>query len=425
MIRRLLASASLIVACAAAPAYAQVDGQSLPPRVGITTEVPISLDEVIEQALANNTDIAVSRVARLRAALDVTAARGAYDPTVALQTSFLRQVTPVSSLIGGSASGRLTQENFLFTPQMSGSVRAFGTQYQLSLRTQRLISDNQFTTLNPQFPTAFTLSLTQPLFRGRGFDEPRRRIAVAQLNDSLSQADLRLRVLDISLRAEQAYWDLVTAEQVLAIQLQGLDLARQQVDSSRRLADQGAGAPIDVVEAETQVATVEQNVYLAQAALTRAENALKVLILPDRSSPLWSAALRPATSERSSSASSSSLGDAVEQALRSRPELSIANVAAATNETNTRFFRDQTRPRIDLVGSYSVAGLAGRTVPDSPNPLTGGFQPIVDRLNTLSEAQGLAPLPSFGGGGSSVPPNLLGGYGQSFSGLFGQDFPTV
>jgi HAE1 family hydrophobic/amphiphilic exporter-1 len=406
------------------PIHAQETGNpQLPPRVGITSEVPISLDEVIERALASNTDIAVSRTARARAILDVAAAGGAYDPTVTLQTSYLRQVTPVSSLIGGSASGRLTQENFVLTPQVRGTVYGAGTEYQLSLRTQRLITDNQFITLNPQFPTTFTLSVTQPLFRGLAFDEPRRRIAVARLNDTLSDADLRLRVLDVSFRAEQAYWDLVAAEQVLSIQLQGLDLARQQVESNRRLAEQGVGAPIDVVEARTQAATVEQNVHLAQAALTRAENALKLLILPDRSSKLWLAALRPATAERSS-ADAVSLDDAVRRALASRPEMAMADVAAAANETNTRFFRDQAKPQIDLVGFYSVAGLAGRTVPDSPNPLTGGFQPIVDRINALSVTQGLAPLPSFGGSGSSVSPNLLGGYGQSFSTLFGQDFPT-
>lgn len=413
----------LLVAVLVNPVGAQAPSP-LPARVGIAGETAVSLEDAIAQALANNTDIAVARVAAEQAGFDVEAAYGGLDPTVGLETSFLRQVMPVASLIGGSASGSLTQQAFRFGPQVSGRVPAFGTQYALSLSTERQTSDNQFTTLNPQFPTALSLNVTQPLFRGRRFDEPRWRIEVARQNDALSESALRQRVMDIVLLTGQAYWDLVLAGQTLQVQVQGLDLAQQQVASSRRLADQGSGAPIDIVEAETQAATVEQSVYLAQAALTRAENALKILILSDRSSPLWSHALRATTPVRLE-LPSESLEDAVRQALANRPELAQAGIAAAANEINTRFFRDQARPRIDLVGSYTSAGLAGRVVPSGPNPLTGGLDDLVDRLNVLSEAQGLDPLPSLSGGGSSVPPALIGGYGQSLSTLLGQDFPTV
>ena len=396
-----------------------------PPRVGITSETSISLEDAIAQALANNTDLAVARIAAERSTFDVAASRGAFDPTFSVQTSFLRQVMPVSSLIGGAASGRLTQESLVVGPEVSGVLPSLGTRYEFALSTQRQTSDNQFVTLNPQFPTALSLNVTQPLLRGLRVDEPRHRIEVARQNEALSGAQLRQRVIDISFQTEQAYWDLVLAGQNLQVQLDGVALARQQVESSRRLVEQGVGAPIDVVEATTQVATFEQNVHLTQAALTRAENALKVLILPDRSSPLWSSALTTSTTAPSV-APTASVEEAVRQALASRPELAQSTIATAINETNTRFFRDQTKPRIDLVGAYTSTGLAGRFAERGPNPITGGFDPLITRINALSESQGLAPLPSFSGGGSSqVPSLLLGGYGQSLSTLLGQDFPTV
>jgi HAE1 family hydrophobic/amphiphilic exporter-1 len=355
----------------------------------------------------------------------VSAARGAFDPTVGVQSSFVRQVTPVSSLIGGAASGRLTQQNLLFGPELAGSLPVFGTRYELALTTQRQTSDNQFVTLNPQFPTALSVNVTQPLFRGLKFDEPRRRIEVARQNEALSESQLHQRVMEITLQTEQAYWDLALAEQTLQIQRQGLDLAQQQVESSRRLVEQGVGAPIDVVEADTQVATLEQSVYLAQAALTRAENALKVLILPDRSAALWSRALSAATDVRPS-VPPHSIDEAIRLALSRRPELTQSEITAAVNDTNTRFYREQTKPQIDLVGTYTSAGLAGRVAARGSNPLTGGFEPLIDRINALSQTQGLSPLPSFSGVGSAaVPALLLGGYGQSLSTLLGQDFPTV
>jgi HAE1 family hydrophobic/amphiphilic exporter-1 len=79
-----------------------------------------------------------------------------------------------------------------------------------------------------------------------------------------------------------------------------------------------------------------------------------------------------------------------------------------------------------VVGAYTSTGLAGRFADRGANPFTGGFDPLISRINALSASQGLAPLPSFSVGGSSqVPSLLLGGYGQSLSTLLGQDFPTV
>jgi HAE1 family hydrophobic/amphiphilic exporter-1 len=115
----------------------------------------------------------------------------------------------------------------------------------------------------------------------------------------------------------------------------------------------------------------------------------------------------------------------VGRALARRPELSQTAIVNATNEANTRFFRDQTKPQVDLVGSYTSSGLAGRTIDLGPNPLTAGFQPLVDRLNSLSGLQGLPSLPTLGGSSSSVPSLLVGGVSQSLSNLVRQDFPTV
>ncbi len=404
-------------------AEAAVDTE-LPARIGITNHTSLALDDALAQALANNNDIGSARVATERAAFDVAAALGGFDPSVGLRASLLRQQTPVSSLIGGSASGRLTQQNLVTGPQLAGVLPAFGTRYQLSLTAQRQTSDNQFTTLNPQYPSAFSASVTQPLFRGFHIDETRRRIEVARQNMSLSEVQLRQRVMDVALQTEQAYWDLALAEQALAIQRQGLELARQQVEGSRRLATQGAGAPIDVVEAETQVAVLEQNVYLAQSVVTRTENALKVLTLASRDSPIWTSALHASSTSRPE-VQVEPLDAAVRLALANRPEMTQVAIATATNETNTRAFHDQTRPQVDLVGTFTSSGLAGRAVSAGPNPLTGGLQPLIDRINVLSGTQGLAPIgTSTGGTGSSVAPNLLGGYAQSLSTLAAADYPT-
>ena len=98
------------------------------------------------------------------------------------------------------------------------------------------------------------------------------------------------------------------------------------------------------------------------------------------------------------------------------------------SQTNLRYYRDQTRPQIDLVASYASSGLAGIVRESTSNPFTGGFPIIVGRLNELSAAAGLTPIDDslFSSmGGSGVPDALVGGYSQSLSNLYGFGFPTV
>ena len=68
------------------------------------------------------------------------------------------------------------------------------------------------------------------------------------------------------------------------MQIDAVKQARTQLESNQRLVDKGVLAPIDVIAATTQITTFEQSVYTAQEDVTRAENNLKTLMLPDRTS---------------------------------------------------------------------------------------------------------------------------------------------
>jgi outer membrane protein TolC len=71
----------------------------------VTRDTDLSLEDAIAQALSANADVAVARIARELAVNDVAARAGAFDPQLAVQTSLQHQVMPISSIIGGSASG--------------------------------------------------------------------------------------------------------------------------------------------------------------------------------------------------------------------------------------------------------------------------------------------------------------------------------
>jgi outer membrane protein len=393
-----------------------------PPRIGVFTEARITLDQALRMALENNKDIESSRIDKQEAEYNVISALGAYDPVVGGTSYWLKQVSPVASSLGGSATGAVLSKSWNLDPNVSGSTPWFGGTYRADFSNQRTVTNNTFVTLNPQFPTSLNLAYTQPLGRGFRYDANRHSIEIARKNRSLTDEQFRLRVLTILQQTEFAYWELVFAYNNLEVQIEAVDIARQQDESNRRQEQQGLLAPIDVVAAQTQLANFELQAYTAEDVLTRAEDALKILILPNRSAPMWTSALIPAAPVVNPPLTP--LPEAIAEALATRPETAQNKISADINVADTRYFRDLTKPQVDLTASYSRAGLAGEQIAQGPNPLTAGFQPLIDRLNILSSTAGLQPL-NLNFGASTTPQLLVGTYGQSISNLWGGFFPTT
>jgi HAE1 family hydrophobic/amphiphilic exporter-1 len=393
-------------------------------RVGVDMldQAPLSLNDAIALALQNNNDIDASRIDVQVAEYNLTAARGVYDPVFSSESYYESRTTPTSSTIAGGLNGSVTQKDATGAVRLGGFSPRAGGSYQLDFSSTRLQTNNQNVTLNPQYPAALTLTYTQPVLRGLRFDQNRRAIEIAKKNLSLTDAQFRQRAIETITQVEQAYWDLVFALRNLQVQIDAVKQARTQVESNQRLVKEGVIAPIDIVAANTQVTTFEQNVYTAQEAVTRAENTLKTLILPDRNAPLWSKPITPVTPV-SLEPPRVPLEQATAAALKTRPELSQLQTNAEINQIDTRFYRDQTRRRLDVVGTYTSAGLAGSQVTPSSTSNTSANALLRTRVNELSAIAGLDPLPATTTG-STVPENLVGGLPKSLSNLVQQDYPT-
>jgi outer membrane protein TolC len=405
------------------PAVPPVKPVAVPPRIGVLGNANLGINEVIQRVLANDRDLAVSRILLEEAQYNVTGARGYYDPRAGLNAYRQHSVTPIASLIGGAANGELVQTQYLADPQINGASY-FGGTYKFDFSSARNASDSTFLSLNPQFPTSLNLNLTQPLWRGLLYDDNRHRLQVAKGNVRLTDAQFRQRVIEIVTQAVESYWELDFAYRNLEVQIEAVRLAEQQDASNRRQVEQGLLAPIDVVATQTQVATFQQNVFTAQQALTSAENALKVLMLPDRTDLMWSMALIPQQAEESPGAALPSLDESIKTALAKRPELAESAISIELNQFDTRLSREQAKPQIDAYANLSLTGLAGIPLPPGPNPFTSSTAPLTAQVNALSALAGLPPLP-VSEISSTIPPILLGGYGQSLAALTRGSFTTA
>jgi HAE1 family hydrophobic/amphiphilic exporter-1 len=424
-------TALLLVLAIAVPASAQQPPQQevkpvLPPRVGVSAQpASLSLEDAIRMTLESNNDVAVARLETQAARQDILAAEGAFDLRLTPQLSYDKAASPSASTLGGATEGRVDQNIFSGSLQATGRSPWGGSRFTVDFTSSRIETSNQFARLNPQFSSGLGGSFIQPLLRGRRIDDERRQILLARRAADLNDAQLRQVLSEQLTLVEEAFWDLAFAVRNLEVLGEALQQAVRQVQSNERQAQEGTLAPIDVVEAQIQVSNFQQRVASAQQALTQAENRLKALILPDRSSPLWQQPLVPRGSVELAMPTVS-LEEAVRSALERRPELAALESSRAQNDVDRAFFRDQVKPQVDLVGSYALAGLAGGALTTVTNPFGNSTDAaIFTRLNELSLRAGLAELETPTGTTTTVPPFLVGSYGGSLSNLFNARFPTA
>ncbi len=397
-----------------APGYQSVD-RSLPElgRVGVelTSQRTLTLREAIEMALTNNRDIEVSRKTEQIAEYDFAAARGFYQPRLIGKTYYERTTVPNTSIF--SSNEKTTSRNILGDATVTGYYPKYGTVFQGNFYQTQVSSNNPISIISPQYNTTLNFNFTQPLMRGRKMDQPRRLIEIARRNMELTDIQFRQRSIETVASVQRAYWDLTYALRNLQVQRDGLKDAKDQLEHNKRLVNEGQLAPIDVTAAETQVANFEQTVYDALNTANLSENALKNLIAPNRTDAVWSYAITPVEPVEVA-APMTSLPEAMDIAINNRPELEINQNQHDLNAIDQRFYADQKKPQIDLVGSYTTTGIGGSLNRQFVNPFasTACQVPTSDACQAIIRAQ------------QAFIANI-GGPVSSFSDIFANKYPTV
>jgi HAE1 family hydrophobic/amphiphilic exporter-1 len=390
-------------------------------RVGVdmNRQHPLSLREAISLALENNKDIEVARQNVRVAEFDLLGAQGVYDPRLSTGAFYERAENPISSFLSGGQNGSVIQSDFAGNARLEGQTPFLGGSYRLDVSSGRFTTNNEFTALNPSFPTSATFTYTQPLWRGLKFDNSRRQIEIARKNLSLTDAQFRQRAIDTITNVQRAYWDLVFALRSLQVQRDAVTVAQTQLDHNKRLVEQGQLAPIDIVASESQIFTYEQGVFSALEEVSRSENTLKNLIAENKQAALWTEAIVPVDPVELT-VPQVALTDALKTAMENRPELQQSNVVKEINQIDQRYFKNQTKPAVDLVGQYGINGLAGSVSTTGVNPFTASQLQLRQRVDELSRLEGLDPLPVTPP--QTLSPDLLGGFGTSVGNLLSNRF---
>ena len=368
-------------------------------RVGVDSSQKqlMSLQDAITLALGKNLDIEQYRQGVRIAQYGLFVAKGAYDVTTTSDINFRTNTNPVTSIFAGGAQAASTTNKIVtYNFTTSQPVAKWGGVWEVDFLNNRVNTSRPDVTLNDTYTPTLSLSYSQPLMRNLSYDANRRALQVAKSGLDLSDSQFRQKVIDVINNAQRAYWDLVFAIRNERIARETVEVTRVQLDNNRKQVEAGTVAPIDLRSTEAALEGRKGDVITALQGVTTAENALKSLIINDQGDKLWSAQLVP-TDEPQTAKVDITLEEASRLALKNRPELEQMQLTIQQKNTDIRFYRNQLKPQVDLIGIYSNTGVAGapaRLIETGPN------NPI-------------------------VPTRYVGGYFRALANTFSQDFRTM
>ena len=400
-------------------------------RVGITPGQvqTLALQDAIAMSLQNNLDIEQFRQGVQIAQSNLYSLRGIYDIVSSTEMSYRSQTIPVASLFaGGGSTSSVTQRQLTWNLSTNQLFERTGGSWQVDFDNNRINTSSTASTLTTQYSPTLTFTFVQPLLRNFSTDLNRRQINIAKKSLDLSDSQFRQRVIEIINQVQRAYWDLVFAIRNERIARDSVELTRTQLENNQKMVEAGTLPPIDLRSTEAALESRKGDVVLALQGITTAENVLKALLIKDSSDKLWNSEISPTDEPLPTQTQAFNLEDATRLALKNRPELDQMRLQQEQKQIDISFFKNQTKPQLDLVGFYTNNGLAG--TPSSVIRDPGGFdtttQGLITNLNAalanlnLPAFNPTPPAPSTPG----VPTRFDGGYFQALKNLFGQDFKT-
>jgi len=330
--------------------------------------IALPLESVLLLALKNNLDITFARMQPEVAETDIMREKGQFDTTFTSEFSKYHEKKQVANFLAGAIPGadpvtEIWQERYEFD---AGLKKRFtlGTQADLSLHHKESSSDLGFAGLIPEYYSELVLGLTQPLLKDFGIEVGRTFIKIASLNYEVSEEQFRQDVMGVLYQVESFYWDLYYCISDLGSKKKSLERAKDFQRTFRVRIEAGTLAPIEIHQADAEVAQRTQEVILAESRVRNAEDNLKKALNLYRDERYWNVAVQPADMPERSAIQPVAV-DCIEIALEKRPDIKQAKLGQDISNTQLRYSKNQLLPRLDLFGSIGTNGLSG-------DPVVGG-----------------------------------------------------
>jgi outer membrane protein len=316
----------------------------------------LSLEDCLQSALEKNLDLQIARYNPSLAQAALQGTYAGYNPNFSASGAhnFSLSGGGFNSTIGTNTPASISDRN-AFSSSLGGLL-PWGLSYNL----QGNVAETYGRQSGPfdSSSGSASITLTQPLLKNLWIDSTRLNIRVAKNRVKWTDLGLKQAIMTTATSVEQAYYNLISAREVVKVQEKAVELAQQLVAENKKRVEVGALAPLDEKQAASQAASSQADLIAARSSLAVQENVLKQLVSdhyadwePVDIQPTITLAAPLRVFDRQNSWS---------KGLTQRPDFLQAKLDIERQGVTLKFNYNQLFPELDLVGSYGQgAGGAG------------------------------------------------------------------
>jgi outer membrane protein TolC len=329
------------------------------------------------------------------------------DPTFSLGSQFAHITSPQTST-------RVTGTSFLVSSYKAANwsvSKGFLTGTSVSMdmnNTLGLKQNSPANEFNPSSRADLSITLSQRLLQGRGIALNGRVIRVAKNQRQQSDLQFQAQVMATVSNVVNLYWDLVAYNEALKVKQRSLELNQKLFEDNKRRAELGAIAPIEIVQAEAEVAASQQDVTTAETQVLQQEMILKNVLTRGGVDNLTFADARVVPLDHIDIPQQEPVRpvqDLVDEALKLRPEIAQSRIGLENSRISMLGTRNALLPSVDVYAQFQNNALAGE-INSLPyiDPATGKPTQLISTRD--------------------VNPFFIGGYGNVLGQLFRRNFPN-
>ena len=342
--------------------------KSSTPKVGLYSPIAsvkkhpsslvLSLKDAIIRTLSNNISIQVESFNNKVKKESVAESLSEFDATLGLELSTGRKTQQLASAF--SSPNRMENDNDNWDLSLSQKLIT-GANYQFDFTNNRNKTNSETAGLNPSYRSEFQLSLTQPLLKNFGIDLNKRNVHIANNKVDISENEFKTKVIAVVSEIENTYWDFVFSLKDLEVKQKSLERAKdlQRLVKSQVLV--GTLAPIETLQAESEVASREEFLLTAQDAIEDNQDKLKNILNIEF---LSSEGLRPIYPSTPANIiiEEIDIKESIKMALANRPDYLGKKKDLENKDILVKYQENQIYPSVDLVGSMGLNGLSGEAI---------------------------------------------------------------
>jgi outer membrane protein len=409
----------------------------------------LSLDDAISLALENNLNINVERFVPWIQETQLLKAKAggipqfgntqqvvlgtspsvSFDPIISAGFGWTHANIPVNNpFTAGTGTTAIPVVNANNAYVNLGYTQGFhtGTNLSVTVDTARNTSNEPDLFFNPAITPVLTATLSQPLLNGFGILPNTRYIIEAKNNIKVANSQFAQQVIATVTQTSNDYWELVFDRENVKVEEAAVGVSQKLYSDNKKQLEIGTMAPLDVLTAESQLATDQQNLIVAQTNKLQQETVLlndiaKNLLAQD----VAGIEIVPTTAIATPDiVENIALQDAVQEAWKKRPELFQADLNLKNAGIEVKATQNGLLPVLDAFVQYTSQGLNGNQLTTTQVGNTFVADPATPLVNASGQQLSVNGFPAFLGTPLTTTTVGRGGLSDALKNVFQNEFPT-